>query len=172
MRFFSRISFVSHNNLLVIFANLIVQYFKNIPVFILFPFLFCFHIVNIVCSIVLSSSLRVLSNETCRVTTIITQICQMLFSSIVQGKHGAGNYTGSAICCEGFHYYRVTWTPSQDEVLICEKEEDNPYDVFAIKVFDGRGIIVGHLPMEISRYCFFLILRGATLNCIITDKKY
>ena len=72
----------------------------------------------------------------------------------------------------GFHYYRATWTPSQDEVLICEKEEDNPYDVFAIKVIDGRGIIVDHLPMEISRSCFLLILRGATLNCIITNKKY
>ena len=72
----------------------------------------------------------------------------------------------------GFHYHRATWTPSQDEVLICEKEEDNPYDVFAIKVIDGRGIIVGHLPMEISRSCFFLILRGSTLNCIVTDKKY
>ena len=43
--------------------------------------------------------------------------------------------------------------------------------IFA-NVIDGRGIIVGHLEIEISRSCFILILRGATLNCIGTDKKY
>ena len=44
--------------------------------------------------------------------------------------------------------------------------------MFAIKVLDSRQQIVGHLPMEISRSCFFLTLRGAALSCIINDTKY
>ena len=59
----------------------------------------------------------------------------------------------------GFHYYRATWNPR-------EREEDNPYNVFAIKVIDDNGRIVGHLPMEISLSTSFLILRGATITAV------
>ena len=72
----------------------------------------------------------------------------------------------------GFHYYCATWSPRRSEELTCEREEDNPYDMFAIKVLDSKQQIVGHLPMEISRSCFFLTLRGAALSCIINDTKY
>ena len=72
----------------------------------------------------------------------------------------------------GFHYYRATWNPREAEELVCEREEDNPYDVFAIKVIDDNGRIVGHLPMEISRSTSFLILRGATITAVLTETHY
>ena len=53
----------------------------------------------------------------------------------------------------GFHVYKASWKPKEDELLECSHEKDNPYDSFSIKVFepDSPAEIVGHLPMEISR---------------------
>ena len=56
----------------------------------------------------------------------------------------------SAVC--GFHVYKAIWQPEEDEKLMCEHEENNKYDLFAIKVcrpLDRK--IAGHLPIEISR---------------------
>ena len=66
----------------------------------------------------------------------------------------------------GFHYYRATWNPREAEELVCEREEDNPYDVFAIKVIDDNG------RMEISRSTSFLILRGGTITGVLTETHY
>ena len=63
------------------------------------------------------------------------------------------------------------WTKIRFFSRIYLISHNNLLVIFA-NVIDGRGIIVGHLPIEIFRSCFFLILRGATLNCIITYKKY
>ena len=52
----------------------------------------------------------------------------------------------------GFHVYKESWKPKEDELLECSHERDNPYDSFSIKVFkpDSPAEIVGHLPMEIA----------------------
>ena len=68
--------------------------------------------------------------------------------------------------------YLSTWTPGKDEELLCEREEDNAYNIFATKVMDSREEMVGHLPKEIFCSSYFLILCGATLNCIVTDDSY
>ena len=68
-----------------------------------------------------------------------------------------------------YSYRPSTWNPIKQEELLCEKEDDTPYDIFALKVMDSRGQIVGLLQKEISRSSYFLILRGAPLNCIVTD---
>ena len=53
----------------------------------------------------------------------------------------------------GFHFYKSIWQPIEGELMDCLHEDDNPYDIFSIKVFkkDFPSTIVGHLPMEISR---------------------
>ena len=73
----------------------------------------------------------------------------------------------------GYHYYRTFWQPEPNEVLDCAHEENNPYDVFAIKVCERKkGDIVGHLPMEISRPTKFLLDRGAILTATLTTTLY
>ena len=45
---------------------------------------------------------------------------------------------------KGYHSYRIK--PTVGDVLMCEKEEENPYDKQAVKVVDGQDKIVGHVP--------------------------
>ena len=62
----------------------------------------------------------------------------------------------------GFHYYRRYWTPYLGEELICQHDDSNAFDVFAIKTCSKEnGGTYGHLPKEISRATNFLIDRGA-----------
>ena len=35
----------------------------------------------------------------------------------------------------GFHIYKSIWQPIEGELMDCLHEEDNPHDVFSIKVF-------------------------------------
>ena len=61
----------------------------------------------------------------------------------------------------GFHVYKAIWQPEEGEKLIREHEENNKYDLYAIKMcrpLDRK--IVGHLPTEISRITRFMIARG------------
>ena len=74
----------------------------------------------------------------------------------------------------GFHVYKASWKPKEDELLECSHEKDNPYDSFSIKVFkpDSPAEIVGHLPMEISQITKFIINRGAQVTVKIRGKHY
>ena len=40
----------------------------------------------------------------------------------------------------------------------------------AVAVQKGK-LIVGHLPKEISKVCWFFIHRGGTIKCIVKDKR-
>ena len=56
---------------------------------------------------------------------------------------------------------------------MCEHEENNEYDLFAIKVcrtLDRK--IVGHLPIEISRITWFIIAREAIVEAQLTAAHY
>jgi len=60
----------------------------------------------------------------------------------------------------GFHVYKDIWKPSISDKLTCEREFDNCFDKFAIKVVNN-GETVGHLPREFTKiawYCFDFIL--------------
>jgi len=50
----------------------------------------------------------------------------------------------SAVC--GFHVYKDIWKPSTGDKLACERELDNCFDKFAIKVVN-KGETVGHSYM-------------------------
>ena len=74
----------------------------------------------------------------------------------------------------GFHVYKASWKPKEDELLECSHEKDNPYDSFFIKVFKtGSPVeIERHLPMEISRITKFIIDRGAQIALKIRGRHY
>lgn len=73
----------------------------------------------------------------------------------------------------GFHVYRETWNPTEQEKLCCLFEENNVFDMFAIKTLhaDGRTT-VGHLPREISRPTKFLLDRGAKVEAELSATHY
>ena len=62
----------------------------------------------------------------------------------------------------GFHVYKMSWKPEEGEILECLHEENNPYDVFSIKVCKSYNAqsVVGHLPSEISRITKFILQKG------------
>ena len=41
----------------------------------------------------------------------------------------------------GFHYYKAFWNPVTNQKLSCAHEENNPFDMFAIKACEGPKII-------------------------------
>ena len=63
-----------------------------------------------------------------------------------------------------FHVYKDIWKPSIGDNLACEREFDNCFDKFAIKVVNN-GETVGHLPRKFSkiawcRFDFILVFSG------------
>ena len=70
------------------------------------------------------------------------------------------------------HYYRTIWQPVEHEVLNCEREEDNPNDMFAIALLAINGTVVGHLPMEISRITKYLMDRATMIQAHLTGRHY
>ena len=70
-----------------------------------------------------------------------------------------------------FHVYKDIWKPSIGDNLTCEREFDNFFDKFAIKVVNN-GETVGHLPRRFSkiawyRFDFILVFWGDSWK--ITD---
>ena len=72
----------------------------------------------------------------------------------------------------GYHYYRQFWNPQVSEVLQCAHDFGNVFDIFAIKMLNNNGEIVGHLPREISRVSKFLMDRGAAVQATLTTTNY
>ena len=75
----------------------------------------------------------------------------------------------------GYHIYRSVWQPKENETLQCDHESDNDYELFAINTCRDAEFhpqIVGHLPLEISRFTKFLLDRGATIIAILSSMHY
>ena len=68
----------------------------------------------------------------------------------------------------------MSWKPEEEEILESLHEENNPYDVFSIKVCKSNNVrsAVGHLPMEISRITKFILQRGARVQRMVIGKHY
>ena len=63
------------------------------------------------------------------------------------------------------------------EVLEAKQESGNPYDRFAIactKRVPSRltESVVGHLPKELSRYTYYIILHGAKVTAMVMDTHH
>ena len=69
-----------------------------------------------------------------------------------------------------FHYFKRYWSPEKAKKLICIYEENNAFDVLAIKTCKEDGKIIGHLPCELS---IKLILdRGARILAVLESTHY
>ena len=76
-------------------------------------------------------------------------------------------YYETASVVRGYHVYKSIWTPVIGEELLCEREEGNPSDRYAVSVLD-LSTVVGHVPRHISTLCNVFIRRGGSISCIIT----
>ena len=73
----------------------------------------------------------------------------------------------------GYHVYRASWQPRENDVLQCYHERGNSWDSFAIKTCKRNSeIAVGHLPMELSKLSKFLIDRGALVEAELSSTNY
>ena len=73
----------------------------------------------------------------------------------------------------GFHVYKGIWQPEEDKKLMCEHEENNKYDLLAIKMcrsLDRKT--VGYLPIEILTITRFTVARGAIAEAQLTTAHY
>ena len=84
--------------------------------------------------------------------------------------------TFSFLCgIRGYHEYHIVWTPVLNEILEAKHKFHNCHDCYAISVLKclhGSDTVIGHLPWEISRFTYFIILHGAQVSCRITDTHH
>ena len=70
----------------------------------------------------------------------------------------------------GHHIYKEIWLPFVGERLSVSHEEGNGHDRHAVKIARD-GVIVGHVPREISREVWFFIAHGGSVICEITGHR-
>ena len=67
----------------------------------------------------------------------------------------------------GHHVYKTAWSTYIGEELPVQREVNNIHDDFAVAVLKN-GNTVGHVPLEISRVCwYFLHKSGSEMTCIV-----
>ena len=73
-----------------------------------------------------------------------------------------------------FHVYKMSWQPEEGEILEYLHEENNPDDVFSIKLCKSNNAqnMAGHLPMEISRITKLMLQRDARAQATVSGKYY
>ena len=86
------------------------------------------------------------------------------------------------IACRGWHVYgKDVWQhPRKDEILYGQKEENqvaliiDPHAIAWMKRSRDRLMpyIVGHIPLEISRYVRFFLDRGGKVEAKVHDPRY
>ena len=57
----------------------------------------------------------------------------------------------------GYHVYLAVWEPHVEGRFIALHESGNPHDSHVMAVYrnEDPGVIVGHLPRELSRLCHY-----------------
>ena len=74
-------------------------------------------------------------------------------------------------CVRGFQVYSDRWTPALGEILVCEIEDGNASDSYAVAIKKGSEII-GHVPRKIPAACHLFLGFGGSLSCSITDAHH
>ena len=70
----------------------------------------------------------------------------------------------------GFHIYKDVWSPSINEELPTQQEHGNPADPHAVAIMK-TGAVVGHVPREISTFCWYFLIRNGTISCTVTGRR-
>jgi hypothetical protein len=76
---------------------------------------------------------------------------------------------------QGYHVCKSIWTYEIGEKLRCDREENNPNDKFAVKLFRNDGNkeqCVGHVPIEHSKIFKFFLKRGGKIFPTVTGNKF
>ena len=67
--------------------------------------------------------------------------------------------------------FKNIWTPAIGEDLRVTTETDNTFDEFAVAVCKDN-IVVGHVPRELSRGCWYLLQRrNSQMVCRVTESR-
>ena len=76
----------------------------------------------------------------------------------------------------GYQIYKSVWESKERQVLSCSHEENNIYDMFAIKTCltdeNGKEQIVEDLRLELSLFTKYLLERGAVVTAKVTSTYY
>ena len=88
----------------------------------------------------------------------------------------ASGYFDFVTDMRGFHVYRDIWKPKLYQLVTCKRERNNVHHCFAIAgMTKVQGTlapsIIGHIPRELSRYIWFAIKRGATIQAKVISTK-
>ena len=70
----------------------------------------------------------------------------------------------------GHHIYKRIWTPVVGEELLLQRDLTNIYDIFAVGIMKD-GMIVGHVPIELSFGVCTFIQRGGDVSCEVTGSR-
>ena len=74
----------------------------------------------------------------------------------------------------GFYVYKNIWTPTVTEQLKTRQEPANAEDRFAVAVYKDDpipGQIVGHVPKERNRICWYFLQHDGEIACDVTGPK-
>ena len=78
----------------------------------------------------------------------------------------------------GFHVYREIWNPRIGEKLEIEQDYGNVDDPFAMSIKAKPRLrvrmweTVGHIPREISRFCYYFVNYGGFLEGCVSNPRY
>lgn len=70
----------------------------------------------------------------------------------------------------GFHVYGAVWTPVLNEELTTAQEPSNPEDKYAVSIVKN-DTVVGHIPRELSKTCWYFIQRDGEILCTVTGNR-
>ena len=87
-----------------------------------------------------------------------------------------GSANGSLVvqtAVRGYHVYQVVWIPTIGEHFVSLHESGNSSDTHAMGVYcdSSPGLLVGHLPKEISRYCYYFTLHDGKISGEVTGPR-
>ena len=70
----------------------------------------------------------------------------------------------------GHHVFKRIWTPVVGEVFTVARETGNTADRFAVAVTKD-DMVVGHVPREFSKLCWYFLRHGGTIACEVTGRR-
>ena len=70
----------------------------------------------------------------------------------------------------GYHVYQDVWKAKLGDELIFKCDMTNRFDKYAVKAVFNHSV-VGHVPRDISKVCFYFIKGGGTIQGKVIGKR-
>ena len=97
------------------------------------------------------------------IDAVFPQIHTLL--AVIYDRHVCIGYLHQMISLFG-----ESWSPSEDQKLERARENEIPYDKFAVVIVLNK-VTVGHLPKEISKTVSFFFKHGAEAMCTVNGRS-